>query len=112
MTEPLCELTVTEHAGGPLITVTGEVDMSNAGAVEQRIRDSTGTAGTVTLDLRTIAFFDSSALHMLQRLSGDFDRAGGKLTVVVAADSIVDRLLALTHMDTYLHISVLPGEPD
>jgi anti-anti-sigma factor len=109
MTEPLAQVTTTDNGSGPLITVTGEVDMSNADAVGGQIRDAVSTAAAVTLDLGAVGFFDSSALHMLQLLSGEFDRDGGRLTIEVAAGSIVQRLLAITHMDTYLHIRSRPG---
>lgn len=108
MTEPLAEITLVPQDDGPLIRVAGEVDMANAEAIGRQIREAAGTASPVTLDLGPVTFFDSSALHMLQQVSGEFDRGGGELTVVVAPDSIVGRLLAITHLDDYLHISGRP----
>jgi anti-anti-sigma factor len=112
MTEPLAEVTLVPKDDGPLIRVTGEVDMANADAIGRQIREAADTASPATLDLGPVTFFDSSALHMLQQLSGEFDRGGGRLTVIVAPDSIVGRLLAITHLDDYLHIGAPPaGQP-
>jgi anti-anti-sigma regulatory factor len=63
-----------------------------------------GPSGPATVDLGPIEFFDSSALRMLQQVSAEIDRAGGRPTVAVAPGSIVDRLFTMMHMDAYLHL--------
>ncbi|WP_045745724.1 STAS domain-containing protein [Actinoplanes rectilineatus] len=103
MTDPIADVTTSIHETGVHVRVTGELDMSNAGTVGDRIR-AAGTSTPVDLDLSDIEFLDSSALHMLQQLSAAFDRDGGRLTVAVAPGSIVERLLTITHMDAYLNI--------
>jgi anti-anti-sigma factor len=104
MTEPPAEVVTTEHEGRPLIRVRGEVDMANADLVGERIREVVSLSAEVVLDLEEIEFFDSSALHMLHRLSAEFDRAGGRLTVAARPGGIVGRLLTITRMDSYLHM--------
>jgi anti-anti-sigma factor len=104
MTEQLAEVETLGDAGRLVVRIRGEVDMANAEAVGDQIRAATDPSQAVDLDLATVTFFDSSALHMLHRLSDGFDQAGGRLTVRATPDSIVGRLLALTHMDTYLHL--------
>jgi anti-anti-sigma factor len=104
MIEPLAEVVVTEHEGAPLIQVRGEVDMANADFVGERIRAAVGPSAAVVLDLDSVEFFDSSALHMLHRLSAEFDQAGGRLTIAAEPGGIVGRLLTITRMNSYLHL--------
>ncbi len=100
MTEPLATITTT----GSRTQAAGEIDMSNADLVGTQIRAAADPADPVTLDLSAVTFFDSSALNMLISLSAEFDRAGGKLTVLAAEGSIVERLLTITHMEAYLNL--------
>jgi anti-anti-sigma factor len=93
-----------ENDGAAVVTVRGEVDMSNADVVGRQIRAGGGLAGAVTLDLSDIQFFDSSGLYMLHRLHSEIEEAGGELTVVTPSGTIVGRLLTLTHLDTYLRV--------
>ena len=104
MTEPLAQVETTRDAGRLVVRILGEVDMANADTVGAQVRAAAGPTESAALDLEAVTFFDSSALRMLHRLSNDFDEAGGRLTVVVAPDSIVGRVLAITHMDAYLHL--------
>ena len=100
MTEPLATITTT----GSLTRAAGEIDMSNADLIGARIRAAADAASPATLDLSAVTFFDSSALNMLIALATEFDRAGGKLTVIAAEGSIVERLLTITHMEAYLNL--------
>ena len=62
------------------VLVTGEVDMSTAEAMYQAAtRDNCAAA---TLDLRTVTFFDSAAIHAVIRLA---DRYPGALEVLPSA---------------------------
>jgi anti-anti-sigma factor len=108
MTDPLAQVETTHDADRPVVRIRGEVDMANADTVGDQIRAATDPSHDLDLDLSTVTFFDSSALRMLHRLSDAFDQAGGRLTVVIAPDSIVGRLLAITHMDAYLHLREEP----
>ncbi|MEU4568506.1 STAS domain-containing protein [Micromonospora sp. NPDC023956] len=64
--------------GGNLrVVVTGEVDMATAGTMLQTaLREP---AGTLTLDLRAVTFFDSAAIHAVVQLARRFP---GTLTVL------------------------------
>jgi anti-sigma B factor antagonist len=105
MTETHADVETTDHRGRPLVRVRGEVDMANADLVGAQIRAAGSPTGAITLDLSRVEFFDSSGLRMLQQLSDDVEREGGRLTVVTAPESIVGRLLTLTNMDAYIHVS-------
>ena len=104
MTEEQATVDRGDHDGHPVVTVHGEVDMSNAEDVGRQIRAGGPLAGAVVLDLSDIQFFDSSGLYMLHRLHSEIEESGGELTVVTPPDTIVGRLLALTNLDTYLRV--------
>jgi anti-anti-sigma factor len=76
-----------------VVTVTGEVDMSTAGAMLQAaIADG---AAAATLDLRAVTFFDSAAIHALVQLA---DRYGGGFEVVPSPQ--VRRVLEISGLAT------------
>ena len=61
--DPNFSATTTVTDGRATVTVTGEVDMSTADAMQRAaIRDNPAAA---TLDLRQVTFFDSAAIHAL-----------------------------------------------
>lgn len=104
MTDTQADVDRTEHEGSALVTVRGEVDMSNADVVGRQIRAAGGPDDAVLLDLSAIQFFDSSALRMLNQLHGELEEAGRQLTIVAPPSGIVGRLLIITTMDAYLRV--------
>jgi anti-anti-sigma factor len=104
MTDAQAGVEINQEAGRTVIRIHGEVDMANADTVGEQIRAAARPSDAVDLDLRGVTFFDSSGLRMLNLLSDAFEQAGGRLTVIAGSDGIVGRLLAITHMDTYLHL--------
>lgn len=55
------------------VTVTGEVDMATADRMYRAAIHE--DAGKVTLDLRTVSFFDSAAIHALLQLTDHYPQA-------------------------------------
>lgn len=81
------------EAGRVVVTIGGEVDMSTADAMfEAATRDATAAT---TLDLRSVTFFDSAAIHALLRLA---ERYGDGLTVLPSAQ--VRRVLEISGLST------------
>ena len=76
-----------------VVTVTGEVDMSTAGAM---LRAATHDgARAATLDLRAVTFFDSAAIHALVRLA---DRYAGAFEVLPSPQVL--RVLEISGLST------------
>jgi anti-anti-sigma factor len=76
-----------------VVTVTGEVDMSTAGAMFQAAtRDN---AAGATLDLRAVTFFDSAAIHALIQLAEHYPG-----TLEVLASPQVRRVLEISGLST------------
>jgi anti-sigma B factor antagonist len=96
---PLDFDTTLSSAGDALISLSGELDLSGAPALDEEIgrlaaRDD---VRRVVLDLRSLAFLDSSGLRVVaiaaRRLSG----AGRELTLVRGPET-VQRVFEITRM--------------
>ena len=84
------------------VVVRGEVDMSTA---EAMFRAATAEgAGSATLDLRGVTFFDSAAIHALIRLA---ERFPGTFTVIASPQ--VRRVLDISGLSTQPWL--VRGEP-
>jgi anti-sigma B factor antagonist len=96
---PVIELRTAALAGTTGIAVRGEIDLSTAPLVEERldaaIRDS---AGPFVLDLSGVAFLDSSGVNVLLRARALLGRAERALLVVCPAGQ-VRRVLELAGID-------------
>ncbi|MFC4119956.1 STAS domain-containing protein [Nonomuraea zeae] len=64
MTTPLTLAASTGPDGTPVLAVTGEIDMSNAHALEEALTRSTN-AGPVLVDLSAVEYLDSAGLTVL-----------------------------------------------
>ena len=100
---PLAFTTALTSAGDALISLTGELDLSGAGPLEEEIDRVVEADGIrkVVLDLRELEFMDSSGLRMValaaRRLSAD-DRS----LVLVRGRDAVQRVFAITRMEDHL----------
>ncbi|MEV0457937.1 STAS domain-containing protein [Catellatospora methionotrophica] len=100
----LAQIVVATHRDRPLVRISGELDMSNVPALDPRLRAGIGDAPAVYVDLTEVAFLDSQALSMLQRLADDLTRTGTALTVIAPPSGVAGSLLALTGMDRDLDV--------
>lgn len=96
---PLDFDTTLSSAGDALISLSGELDLSGAPALDEEIRRlaARDDVRRVVLDLRDLAFLDSSGLRVVaiaaRRLSG----AGRELTLVRGPET-VQRVFEITRM--------------
>jgi anti-sigma B factor antagonist len=82
-----------------VVTLSGEVDLHTAPALEQALEGVLGLGGTsVALDLADVSFVDSTTLGVLLRYHERFQGRGGEL-VVVTDDRRVLRTLEVTGVD-------------
>jgi anti-anti-sigma factor len=61
------ELEIRLDRGATVVDLTGELDLTNAGDVEDRLGAVRGEC--VVLDLTKVTFLDSAALHMIFRVA-------------------------------------------
>ena len=96
--------------GGVVLALSGELDMSTAGELERAV--ATGVDGRpdlVVLDLRELAFLDSSGLRIMLRLQRRVSGNGGRL-VLVRGPRRVHRVFELTGAEDELQIVTDPSE--
>jgi anti-sigma B factor antagonist len=87
-----------------VVTLSGEVDLHTAPALEHALEGVLGLGATsVALDLADVSFVDSTTLGILLRQHERFKARGGDL-VIVTADRRVLRTLEVTGLDRVLVI--------
>jgi anti-anti-sigma factor len=89
------ELDTTRVAGHTVATLSGELDLTNAREVEERLRTAS-SADVLAVDLNRVLFIDSAALHVLFRLA----RTTGtdELVLVLAPEAPISRTLEIVGM--------------
>jgi anti-sigma B factor antagonist len=82
-----------------VVTLTGEVDLHTAPALERALEGVVGLGGTsVALDLADVSFVDSTTLGVLLHYDERLRGLGGEL-VIVTEDRRVLRTFELTGLD-------------
>lgn len=106
----LYDVDIADGPLGPVIALSGEIDMAAVESVDERIRERMdGLAGTVVIDLRAVGFMDSSGLRLVLRLDRDMRERGGRL-VVVRGGRRVARVMELSGVDRQLETVDDPSE--
>lgn len=98
-TAPLAQIDSVARDGVRLVAVTGELDISNVGALEHASLDLPNDGLGVVLDLSRATYIDSATLGMLFRLRRSLQRRGQSLRVVCGARSNVRRVLDIAGFD-------------
>jgi anti-anti-sigma factor len=99
---------VDRSDGAVCIVVTGEVDLANAGVVEQQILEGVaGEHAAVTLDLTGLRYIDSAGLWILFRLGTHLRTAEIAGEVLVPAHGPVWRMVETAGVSAA--IPVRPG---
>jgi anti-anti-sigma factor len=96
-----------EQVGNVLVAhVSGEVDLSNANSVTERLVDAMPNSATaLVLDLSGTRYLDSSGVRMLFELAQRLRNRGQDLEIVVPDDSNVKRVLLLTEVERVVPMS-------
>jgi anti-sigma B factor antagonist len=94
--EQLARVAVERHGPTVLARLTGEIDLSNAGTVEELITAGLGGATAVAVDLSGLRYLDSAGLALLSRLSGRLAGRDGALRLVVPPGALVGRTLSIS----------------
>jgi anti-sigma B factor antagonist len=85
------EISDEVHAGYPVVSVVGELDVATAPDLRARLDDAIDRAlqKAVLVDLLEVTFIDSTALGVLISGLKRSRRAGGELRIVVAEPRIL-----------------------
>ena len=96
---------ITRRADGPKVTLslTGELDLSTVAQLSERVRQELdGGADDVTLDLRELAFMDSSGLRLLIELHDLSRRGDWNLRLLAPRNEAAALVLRATGADAAL----------
>ena len=92
----LARVALERHGDAVLARLSGEIDLSNAGAVEEQVTGGLGGSTAVAVDLSGLSYLDSAGLALLSRLAGRLSELSGSLRLVVARDALVGRTLSVS----------------
>jgi anti-sigma B factor antagonist len=88
------------EAGVPVVNLAGEIDISNAGSLGERLDTLvSGIAGPLIVDLSGLQFMDSSGIAILLRVAGNVDSV-----VVRNPTLVVRRIIECTGLASVLRI--------
>ena len=103
MSKPL-ELKLEEDSGVARVTASGELDLATAEQLEEALkRQERDGPPVIVLDLRALAFMDSTGLRTVLAADARARERGGRL-VIVRGPEEVQRVFRLTRMDDHLEI--------
>ncbi|MEV5323136.1 STAS domain-containing protein [Nonomuraea sp. NPDC052634] len=98
------------HTAGLVITVLGEVDMTNAAVLEQYVREHASPGERVVLDMTMLTFIDSSGPRVLENLHVALRHAGGSLHLK-GVHGVLARLMEITGLLPILNMESFTGSP-
>jgi anti-anti-sigma factor len=95
----LAKVVIERHAEIQVVRIAGEVDISNAGELEDHISEAVpNDAAGLVIDLSDTGFLDSAGIRMLFELG---ERLGGRrqeVAIVVPPESLIRHSLVVTEV--------------
>lgn len=100
----LLELTTETDGTTVRLALTGELDIAGAARVEQELeRIEREPPATIVLDLRDLAFMDSTGLRVIVAADSRAREQARRL-VIVRGSATVQRIIEMTRLDERLEI--------
>jgi anti-sigma B factor antagonist len=100
----LLQIEAHDHDGLAHVVLTGELDLSTIGKVEQELaRVESEGPSVVALDLSRLTFLDSSGLRMIVSADKRARREKRRFVVVRGPDT-VQRVFSITRLDEQLEL--------
>jgi len=90
-----------------VVTVVGEVDLSNADRLLDELMARVGSDPWLVLDLTGCSYLDSAGLRVIARVDVRCRDAGSGLRLVVDPGGTIDRVLSMTRMSEVLTVDRL-----
>lgn len=91
------ELDLRDDAAGVVVaSLAGELDLTNARELEERLAEAATSEAVLVIDLNRVVFIDSAALHVLFKLAER--RPKDRLVLVMEPTAAVSRTLDIVRM--------------
>ena len=97
------ELDDTTAAGVVVASLSGELDLTNARELEERLEAAAPAEALLVVDLNRVVFLDSAALHVLFKLA--LERGRENLRLVVEPTAAIVRTLDIVGMQGAVRIA-------
>ncbi|HET8969328.1 MAG TPA: STAS domain-containing protein [Gaiellaceae bacterium] len=105
------ELELEERAEGVVrASLAGELDLTNARELEERLADAAPSEAILVIDLNRVVFIDSAALHVLFKIAER--RRNDRLVLVMEPTAAVSRTLDIVRMKDAVTIVASLEEAD
>jgi anti-anti-sigma factor len=101
----LASVSREERDGVIIVTVQGEIDVSNVTEVGIELTEISNQPLGLVVDLGEVTHLDSAGIALLYDLHTRLDRRGLCLVVVVPTDAPARRVLELTAFDSCAHLA-------
>lgn len=98
--DQLAGIELTEHDGVYTLVVSGELDISNVGALRAAAMQTPNRALGLVVDLCAASFIDSATVGLLFELRQSLARRGQALRVVCPPDGAAGRVLEMMSFDS------------
>jgi anti-anti-sigma factor len=96
----LAHVAIQDHDGVPVAAISGEVDISNVDDITRQLIALPNLAPGLVVDLRLVAYMDSTGISLLHDLAGRLRERSQQLIVVCPPGSPPRRVLELTGLIT------------
>ena len=96
----LARVDMQDHDGVPIAVISGEIDISNVDDITRRLITLPNYAPGLVVDLRLVAYMDSTGISLLHDLAGRLRERSQQLIVVCPPGSPPRRVLELTGLIT------------
>jgi anti-anti-sigma factor len=97
-------ISTSEQGGRTVVSLRGELDLATAPALETVVTDSLAAGDDVVVDLRELAFMDSTGLRVLVRAHASVTDEQRFLIVRPRAGGPVAKILAIAGVESQLDI--------
>jgi stage II sporulation protein AA (anti-sigma F factor antagonist) len=92
--------------GGLVLSLSGEIDLENAGRARERIVDEVGDGRRrVVLDLSGVSHLDSAGVRLLFDLAGRMEERRQELAVVAPLKSLPRDVLSVVALETVVPVA-------
>ncbi len=95
------DIKIQENQGVTVATVSGDVDGSTAGILQEQILPLAQTGSRILLDMSAVPYMSSAGLRMLLSLYRKATSVDGKLVLVGLSEEILDTMSITGFLDFF-----------